>query len=171
MIEEKEQNDGEAGHDDVQIVRPSPPRRCIGHEGLSDDWPKARNLKGREKDCHDPNRSVSVRDKLCNSHSKGDLYSTSQSAEEIATDKIFHSSSCRADDGSDQSETVSDDEEPASSKDVGEPPNNEKGNTEAQGVGQSDPCNVVRWANRCVDQCQRIGWHNPSQIIADIAKT
>src|SRR5271154_6491498 len=44
VVEEKEQEDRKACHDDVQVVRPSPSGCSMGNKRLGNDWPEAGNL-------------------------------------------------------------------------------------------------------------------------------
>lgn len=97
-----------------------------------------------------------VRNKLCDRDCEGNLHSTRQSTEEFAGYEGIHLVRSGSDDGADQSEGVADDEEPASSEDVGKSSHNQETDTEAQGVGESDPGDVFGWTDGSIDQCQRI---------------
>jgi hypothetical protein len=61
VVEEIEHDDSQAGTDDVQVVRPSPPGCGVGRKLLSNDWSEAGDLEGRRKDRSYPNRTVFVR--------------------------------------------------------------------------------------------------------------
>jgi len=108
---------------------------------------------------------VFVGNKLGDCNCKGYLDGTSQSTEEIATYEVVHTVRSGSDYSANQGKGVADDEEPASSKDVRESANDQEADTETQGVGESNPGNVLGWPDRSINQCQRIRWQDPSQVV------
>lgn len=112
-----------------------------------------------------------VRNKLCNRDCEGYLDGTSEPAKQIGAYEVVHAVRSHPDNSTDQSKRVADNEEPASPEDIRESAHNQEADTETQGIGESDPGNILRWANSSVNQCQRVGWQYPSQVSRDISET
>ena len=103
-----------------------------------------------------------VGDEFGDCDSEGDLDCPCETTEDVASDDGFHVGCSSRDDGADEGEKVAANEEPSSTEDVRKASNDEKSYTESKGVGQRHPGDIWRWANRLVDQCQRIRRHDPA---------
>ena len=132
---------------------------------MGNDRSETGNLKRGEEDGDDPHRPVLVGNELCNCDCEGYLDGTGKPTEEFAGDQVIDAFGSSSDDCTDQSERIADDEEPASSKDVRQSSDDQESDTEAQGVGERDPGDVVGWTDRSINQGQRVGRQNPSQVI------
>ena len=140
MIEEIEHDDSQAGADDVQVVRPSPPGCGIGRKLLCNDGSEAGDLEGGREDRSYPNRTVFVGDQLGNRDGERDLHGSSKTTKDVAPDHgIDILSGCR-DDGADEGESIAANEEPTTAENVGESANKEETDGETEGVGDRNPC-------------------------------
>jgi hypothetical protein len=83
-----------------------------------------------------------VGNQLCYSDGERDLDGSSQASKGITCDDGVNMRGCPGDDGSDKSEAVANDEEPATTKNVRQASHNEEANAETEGKGQCHPSDV-----------------------------